>query len=457
MKLLIHLLVTSTLHVMVSLQAGETANPNQVLQFDSRLQWWRAARFGLFIHWGPASVNGTEISWSRRGHPFDHPGNETVPAEVYDNLYQRFNPEKFDANAWMSLAKEAGMKYVVFVTKHHDGFSMWPTKLRPEYSMAATPFKRDICKEIADAAHRYGLKLGWYYSTRDWTHPDYLKDGNAKYNDFYHGQVQELLSNYGRVDIMWFDHVAGNWADYRFAELFAMLQQLQPGILVNNRAARFIRSTVDQPSPAVARLVQGDFDTPEQQIGAFQTDRAWESCMTILNCKEGGGWSYRPDCHTRSFEECLTMLVNCAGGDGNCLLNVGPLPSGEIEPQQVVVLKQMGAWLKKHGESIYGTRGGPWQPTRALVSTRKDNTVFVHILHWHGEQMTLPNLPNKVKTAVLLGRGKVRVSQTPSGLVIAVSERYRQPVDTVVKLTLKGSAMEITPLPVTDENATSAR
>ena len=161
---------------------------------EKRVQWWMQARFGMFIHWGPASVNGTEISWSRQGHPFDHPGLESVPPEVYDNLYKRFNPVKFNADAWMRLAKDAGMKYVVFTTKHHDGFSMWPTKLRPDYSIAATPFQRDICGEISEAAHRNGLRLGWYYSTRDWTHPDYLKNGNAKYNDFYHASCFPIMA-----------------------------------------------------------------------------------------------------------------------------------------------------------------------------------------------------------------------------------------------------------------------
>ena len=156
-------------------------------QRDARLAWWREARFGLFIHWGPSSVSGKEISWARIGHPHDHRGLESVPPEEYDNLYQQFNPVKFDADAWMRLAKDAGMKYVVFITKHHDGFSMWPTKLRPDYSIAATPFRRDICREIADAAHQHGLKLGWYYSTRDWTHPDYLVGDNRKYDDVLPG------------------------------------------------------------------------------------------------------------------------------------------------------------------------------------------------------------------------------------------------------------------------------
>jgi pimeloyl-ACP methyl ester carboxylesterase len=284
--------------------------PDCVESREARMPWWRDGKFGLFVHWGPSSVSGKEISWSRMGHPFDHPGLESTPPEVYDNLYKRFNPVQFDADAWVRLAKEAGMKYIVFITKHHDGFSMWPTKLRADYSIAATPFQRDICKEIADAAHKHGLKLGWYYSTRDWTHPDYLAGDNRKYDEFYRGQVRELLTHYGKVDMLWFDHVAGNWRDYRFRELFDMIYQLQPGILVNSRAAAFIRGTDDKPTPELASLVHGDFDTPEQRIGAFQNDRAWESCVTLTQCADGGGWSYRPDGRTRSFEECLRMLVN---------------------------------------------------------------------------------------------------------------------------------------------------
>jgi alpha-L-fucosidase len=411
-----------------------------------RLQWWREARFGLFIHWGPASVNGTEISWSRKGHPFDHPGLESVPPDIYDNLYKQFNPVKFDANAWMRMAKDAGMKYVVFITKHHDGFSMWPTQLRPDYSIAATPFKRDICKEIAEAAHKEGLKLGWYYSTRDWTHPDYLKDGNSKYNEFYHGQVRELLSNYGQVDIMWFDHVAGNWRDYRFEQLFSMMYQLQPAILVNNRAARFIRQTEDQPGTSVAELVRGDFGTPEQQVGAFQLDPPWESCITMTECKDGGGWSYRPDGRTRSIEECLKLLVSCVGGDGNLLLNVGPLPSGEIAPEQVAVLQQLGSWLKQHGESIYGTRGGPWKPTAEVASTRKGNTVYVHALRWNGDTLKLRNLPAKVLSASVLPKGRATASQNGEQLTLRVPESERESLDTVIKLQLDRPAMEVAPL-----------
>jgi alpha-L-fucosidase len=410
-------------------------------QRDARLAWWREARFGLFIHWGPASVNGTEISWSREGHPHDHKGLESVPPEVYDNLYQRFDPVKFDADAWMQLAKEAGMKYVVFIAKHHDGFSMWPTKLRPDYSIGATPFKRDLCKEIADAAHKHGIKLGWYYSTRDWTHPDYLVGDNRKYDEFYMGQVRELLSNYGRVDMMWFDHVAGNWRDYNFQGLFNMVYRLQPGILVNDRAARFIRETQDKPSPEIASLVRGDFDTPEQRIGKFQNDRPWESCVTMTECKDGGGWSYRPDGRTRTFEECLRMLAGCATGDGNLLLNVGPLPTGEILPEQIAVLKKMGAWLAKYGESIYNTRGGPFRNAEWGGATYNGKTIYLHIFQWKGDTLELPPLKARVIKATALTGGDATANQTNDALRIVLAPTQQDKTDTVIKLELNAPAM----------------
>ncbi len=400
-----------------------------------RMAWWRDARFGLFIHWGPASVRGTEISWSRIGHPHDSPGLETVPPEEYDNLYRRFNPVEFNADAWMRLAKDAGMKYVVFTTKHHDGFSMWPTELRPDFSIMASPFKRDICGELAAAAHKHGLKLGWYYSTRDWTHPDYLVGDNRKYDEFYRGQVRELLTNYGRVDIMWFDHVAGNWGDYDFTELFRMMNELQPGIVVNDRAGRFFRPTEDKPGWKLAALVRADFDTPEQTIGRFQTDRNWESCMTMTHCNDGGGWSYRPDGRTLTFEECLKIFVSCATGDGNLLLNVGPLPSGQIAADQQAVLRQMGQWLVKYGDSIYGTTGGPWPNGEWGGATFKGKTIYVHVLKCEGNRLSLPPLKAKILSATALAGGPSAFEQTADGVTLFLLAK-RDPTDTVVKLEL---------------------
>ncbi len=406
----------------------------QQQNLETKMNWWRDARFGLFVHWGPASVRGTEISWSRIGHPHDGTGHETVPPEEYDNLYKRFTPVEFDADAWMRLAKEAGMKYVVFTTKHHDGFSMWPTKLRPDYSIMASPFKRDICRELADAAHKHGLKLGWYYSTRDWTHPDYLVGDNRKYDEFYRGQVRELLTNYGRVDLMWFDHVAGNWGDYQFEELFRMMNELQPGIVINDRAGRFFQPTKDKPSPALAALVRGDYDTPEQTIGKFQTDRNWESCVTMTHCKDGGGWSHRPDGRTRTFEECLQMLVNCITGDGNLLLNVGPPPTGQIAADQQAVLLKMGQWLSKYGESIYGTSGGPWVNGEWGGAVSKGDTIYVHVLKGDGNRLNLPPLKAKILSVTALTGGAASFEQTASGVTLVLPPDHGDQVDTVLKL-----------------------
>ena len=411
-------------------------------QRDARLAWWREARFGMFIHWGPVSVNGTEISWSRIGHPHDHPGMETVPPEVYDNLYKKFNPIKFNADAWMEIAKEAGMKYVVFVAKHHDGFSMWHTHLRPEYSIKETPFERDICKEIADSVHRYGLKLGWYYSTRDWTHPDYLVGDNHKYDEFYRGQIKELLSNYGRVDILWFDHVAGNWHHYDFRSLFDMMYQLQPWVIVNNRVARFVYPPKDKPTLEIEKLTRGDFDTPEQQIGTFQNTRPWESCITITECKDGGGWSYRPECRVRSAKECIQMLVNCVCGDGNLLLNVGPTPEGEIVPEQVAVLKEIGKWLDKYGESVYSTRGGPYLNGTWGGSTYKGIYIYVHILKWDKDTLTLPPLKSKIINNTVLTGEHVTVTQTNDSVLIKTEKPLEDSTDTIIKLELDKPANE---------------
>ncbi len=415
-----------------------------VYQLDAKLEWFRDAKFGLFMHWGPSSVRGTEIGWSRYSHPFDHgDGTGIVPDEEYDELFKKFNPVKFDADAWMKLAKAAGFKYVVFTAKHHDGFSNWHTKLR-DYNIANTPFKRDICKELSAAAHKYGLKLGWYYSTRDWSHPDYLVGDNRKYNDFYEGQVRELLTNYGEVDIMWFDHTAGNWGDYTILELFDMMYKLQgEKLLVNNRAARFIRKEkgkkYEPEDPELKKLVLGDYDTPEQKIGKFQTERAWESCMTMNKCKEGGGWSYRPDCSTISYEETVQRLVHTVVGDGNLLLNVGPMPSGEFPKDQVAVLEKMGKWLKKNGESIYGTRGGPLHNSEWGGMTFKDNKIYVHILNWpeDGSPLVLPALDKKVVKSKGFNVKNPVVKQTSSGLEISLAPEKRDPIDSIILLEVK--------------------
>ncbi|MFT4565140.1 MAG: alpha-L-fucosidase [Saprospiraceae bacterium] len=408
-------------------------------QNDAKLEWFRDAKFGLFLHWGPSSVKGTEIGWSRQGHPFDHPWKGTVVAnEEYDNLHRSFNPVKFDADAWIKLVKEAGFKYIVFTTKHHDGFSNWHTKLR-DYNISNTPFKRDICKELSDAAHKYGLRLGCYYSTRDWSHPDYHAGDNKKYNKFYQGQVRELLTNYGKVDIMLFDHTAGSWGDYTILQLFEMMHGLQgENLLVNNRAARFIKKEEGKiyapEAPEMKKLILGDYDTPEQQIGKFQTHRAWESCMTMNICKDGGGWSYRPDCNTISYKETVQRLVHTVVGDGNLLLNVGPMANGEFPANQVTILNKMGEWLNENVETIYGTRGDPIPNGEWGGMTFNENKIFVHILKWQedGSPLLLPAFKQKIISVKGFNVNNPNVTQTDEGIKIALKDR--DDIDSIILL-----------------------
>ena len=391
---------------------------------QARLDWWRAARFGMFIHWGPVSLEGTEIGWSR--------GNQ-IPIDVYDNLYKRFNPVKFNADAWVKLAKAAGMKYIVFTTKHHDGFCMFDTQ-QTDYNIMNSPFGRDVVKELAEACRANGLQFGTYYSVCDWHHPDFplgspggttrkpFPDIDA-YEQYLRAQVRELIQNYGPLLVLWFD-VAQEFDAKRGQGVVDYVRSLQPDILINNRCAN-----------------PGDYDTPEQTVGTFQMSRPWESCITICN-----QWAWKPGDSMKSLKECLQTLVRCAGGDGNLLFNVGPMPSGEIEPRQAERLREMGAWLRKYGRSVYGTRGGPYKPGAWGCSTRKGDTIYLHVFDWGSGELDLPPLGRKIVGSSVLTGGSATVRQTADSLTVSVPAAYRRPIDTVVALRIEGDARGIPPI-----------
>jgi len=401
---------------------------------EQDVQGWREMRFGLFIHWGPVSLKGTEIGWSRGGERRGQGGTGSIPVEIYDNLYKQFNPVKFNAEQWVQIAKEAGMKYLVFTSKHHDGFSMFDSKLT-DYKITNSPFKRDVVKELADACHKAGLKLGFYYSPVDWHHPDYRTENHARYIEYLHGQLRELCSNYGKVDIIWFDGLGGTAKDWDSENLLKMIRQLQRNVIINNRAG-----------------LPADHDTPEQEIGKFQTDRPWETCMTL--CQQ---WAWKPDDQMKSLKECIDTLVRVTGGDGSFLFNVGPMPDGQIEPRQVDRLKEMGDWLKKYGESIYGTRGGPFKPTSWLASTHKGNTIYVHILAWPGDTITLPSITRNILSTSVLTGGSVTFIQRKDSIEISLPKADRQEIDTIIKLELDGPAAEIAPIGLPSASLTSGK
>lgn len=396
-------------------------------QFEERTKWWREGKFGIFIHWGPVSLKGTEIGWSR--------GNQ-VPVEVYDGLYKQFNPVKFNPVQWAKLFKQAGARYVVIVSKHHDGFSMFDSALT-DYDCMNTPAKRDFIGELVKACRGEGLRVMFYYSLCDWYHPQYLprpfyiqdppghqRDFN-RYLEFMFGQIRELCEKY-RPDGIWFDggweHTAEEWHSQ---ELFGLIHSILPKAIINNRAG-----------------LPGDFDTPEQEVGAFTPQRAWESCITL-----GTQWAWKPGDRIKSLKECLRLLIGCAGGDGNLLLNVGPTPEGEIEDRQAERLREIGAWLAKFGESIYGTRGGPFMPGAWGASSYKDNFIYLHIFNWHREGLEFPPIERKILKSILLTGGKGEVKQSDGGIKVRVPPEYRSDLLTVVKLVLDGPANEISPRP----------
>jgi alpha-L-fucosidase len=392
---------------------------------EARLTWWRDARLGMFIHWGPVSLKGTEISWSRANSNPACPNQGPIPVEVYDNLYKQFNPTKFDAKGWVGLAQSAGMKYMVLTAKHCDGFLLWHSKVS-DYNMAATPFRRDICAELAAAAHKQDMHLGWYFSPMDWRDPDFRSERNAAFVKRMQSEIKELLSNYGPIDLFWFDWDAHE-PRYDQPRTYALVRQLQPTILLTNRLDLGPGNNDRQILSSHA-----DYYTPEQSIGNYDDQQPWETCMTL-----GTQWAWKPDDQIKSLKQCVDILVRCAGGDGNLLLNVGPMPSGEIEPRQVEVLKQMGQWLAKHGASIYGTRGGPWKPDKWGAATHKGNTAFVHVLDPKLDTVRLPAIKKKIVGSSVLTGGTATVKQTDQAIEIVVPKADRREIDTIVVLTLE--------------------
>jgi alpha-L-fucosidase len=394
-------------------------------QKSERLRWWREARFGMFIHWGPVSLMGTEISWSRGGERRGIEGKGEIPVAVYDSLYTRFNPVRFNAAEWVSVAGAAGMKYMVLTAKHCDGFCLWRSEV-DWYCMSSTPFRRDVCGELAHEAHERGMKLGWYYSPMDWRDPDCRTERNAVYLKKMFGHLRELLGNYGTIDLLWFDYDGGPavWDPVR---TYGLVRSLQPRIIMDERLS--LGPYKENDPLRIDSLA--DYRTPEQRVGAFDTKIPWETCMTL-----GTQWSWKPADTIKTPAECIRILVGCATGDGNLLLDVGPMPDGRIEPRQVSVLKEIGVWLGRYGESIYGTRGGPFPNGSWGGATCKGNVVYLHIVRWDRNDLRLPPLKATIRHSTILTGGTPDITQGPDGTIVRVPVKDRDLTDTIVRLEL---------------------
>ena len=352
-----------------------------------RMRWWHDAKFGMFIHWGLYSVVGRH-EWVME--------NEAIPIKEYEQLADRFDPQPNAARAWAALARRAGMKYMVMTTKHHEGFCLFDSKLT-DYCAAKRAAKRDLVREYVDAARAEGLRVGFYYSLMDWHHPDGAlaetdEAARQRFVAYIHGQIRELLTNYGKIDVLWYDVAwpldAKGWESER---MNAMVFELQPEIIVNNR-----------------NRLEGDFSTPEQRIQAEQGGRAWESCMTM-----NSSWGYHAaDDSWKRPREILNNLITCARDGGNYLLNVGPKPDGSIPQPSIDILTTVGEWMARNGQAIYGA--DRCQPTRSAYSnyTRKGNALFVHVRYWPGDTVTVTGMRTKALGARLLASGApVRIEQ----------------------------------------------
>lgn len=397
--------------------------------YDEHLQWWRDARFGLFIHWGPITLTGAEISWCMRTDlPWCKP--DYVVPEIYQQLYKQFNPVKFDARKWVQYAKDAGMKYIVFVSKHHDGFVEWDSKLT-DYKITNTPFGRDIIRELSDAAKEAGMPFGVYFSPGDWHDKDCRSATNDVFVKRMHGYLTELLTNYD-IKLLWFDY--DGFPNPSFPEETATLvRKLKPGIILSNRLEPL---HPDESHGMIGKW--GDYCTPENRVGSYCDQVPWETCATL-----GKGWSWRSNDKPNDLRFALRTLIGCAGGDGNLLLNVGPNALGEFQADFVDRLREVGAWMKTNGESIYGTRGGPFTPTDSYATTRKGNVIYIHAFTFNGDKLVLPHLPAKIKGATLMDGSPVAVENSKTALTITLAPSKQTPIVTLIKLTIDKPAVEL--------------
>lgn len=367
-------------------------NTTDSMKAGDRTAWFKDARFGMFLHWGPYAVHGRCVWASYR---------ERMSHSQYAEYAKQFAAANFAPEEWAQMAKSAGMKYMVLCSRQHPGYSLWDSKHSDFTAAKGTP-GRDLIAEYVEAVRAAGLKVGFYYSLLDWRWQEYFdgpkKDpaGWAKFLAYVHGQVRELCTNYGKIDIMWYD---GFWPytgeDWKADELAKMVRELQPQILINNRSG-----------------ISGDFGTPEQAVRASSDAKPWESCFTMND-----HWGYSPQDHNwKSTAQILHLLLNCVTQGGNLLLNIGPRPDGTFPPEAVDRLTQLADWYAKNGESVTGCGKNPlndhamggiedWILSKSGLSVAKGNTVYLHVLHWPGNEIYLGNIASPVARARMVADG----------------------------------------------------
>jgi alpha-L-fucosidase len=415
---------------------------------DARMAWWRDARFGLFLHWGlyavPAGEWGGKTEYGEWIRTSAH-----IPLTTYDSLVHRFNPTRFDARAWVRLAKEAGMKYIVITSKHHDGFCLFDSQFT-DFDVMFTPFHRDILRELSDACRAEGLKMCWYHSIMDWHHPDYLPRRDwendrpvtgavfARYVAHLKNQLRELITHYGPIGVLWFDgEWESTWNDSLGRDLYHYVRSLQPDIIINNRVGAG-RSGMEGFTEAGE--FGGDFGTPEQQIPATGLPGVdWETCMTMND-----HWGYNShDQNWKSSTELIRMLADIASKGGNFLLNVGPTAEGVFPPASIERLKVLGSWMHMNGEAIYGTSASPFRELPWGRCTQKplvDGTkLFLHVFSWPGDgRLIIPGIGNVPRKAYLMGGEPLASARKENGIEVRLPNVCPDTTNTVIVVEIEG-------------------
>ncbi len=430
---------------------------------DARMRWWRESRFGMFIHWGLYAIPAGE--WNGKVIPGAGEwilNSARIKPEDYQPLIHQFNPVKFDAKRWVEIAKDAGMRYIVITSKHHEGFGLWDSALT-DWDIGGTPFKRDILKELADACTAAGIRLCFYHSIMDWLHPDYLPRrawdtrpaetaDYDRYRDFMKGQLKELLSGtYGKIGVLWFDgEWESTWTHAYGKDLDDYVRSLQSDIIVNNRVDVGREGMVGFSKNAEYR---GDFGTPEQQIPATGVPGAdWETCMTMNE-----SWGFHKHDHSwKSIETMVRMVSDIASKGGNFLLNVGPTAEGEIPPESVERLAGIGRWMRTNGEAIHATQASPFAGLpwgRATMRAIEGGTrIYLHVFDWPKDgTLVVDGLLNRVRSASILGGGSVTTESAGGSVRIAVPAAAPDPVATVIALDVDGEPSVIRPVALLPE------
>ncbi len=421
-------------------------------EFNNRMEWWREARFGMFIHWGlyavPAGQWGNSTNhaeWIRT--------TAQIPLETYDQFLDQFNPTEYHPEDWVKMAKSAGMKYIVITSKHHDGFCLWDSRYT-DFDIGSTPYQKDLLEPLAEACKREGIKLCFYHSIMDWHHPDYLPRRNweterstegadfDQYIQYMKKQLKELLTNYGDIGVLWFDGEWENtWTSDYGEDLYQYVRSLQPNILVNNRVS-VGRSGMEGMTED--GQFAGDFGTPEQQIpdtGIPGVD--WETCMTMNN-----HWGYNKlDQDFKSSKDLLQKLADIASKGGNFLLNIGPKADGTFPKESIERLRDIGHWMDANSESIYGTTASPFNNIPWGRCTQKamaqSTRLFLHVFDWpQDNKLLLEGIVNEPIRAFILSdedEDELPIRKTAGGIEISVPYNEPDMYNSVIVLDVVGS------------------